>query len=371
MNYLPIYIHIDTKPMSNPNSRRGSVASNARKRKKNSIENETIQLCCCGRCENEIKSEDLAFQCPFCDGFALSKCVGVPSIDVYDFLKTSPNFVFSCDCCRAESLPVTAHMKRMDAKIDLLVDTFYPAANVNNVMDANEVEKGEAEWQTVASKGKKKSFAEVASTGVPSKPGGIMTMMAQSFMQTMEEKDKVDKMNRTIVLENMPCTKDGDDLVQATQLCTKIHPSISVLGVHRMKQIQLSESAQRLVKSTPRPPILKVFLRSEEEKKVIMGRKSCLQNSDLPSWMQKVYVRPSLPLAERIRKSELLQVAFKRNGPKAERTNRHIVWLNPRTETFELRQIVQGKWVRYEDTKKLDAMEMDEAKKQLEKLRHV
>ncbi len=57
--------------------------------------------------------------------------------------------------------------------------------------------------------------------------------------------------------------------------------------------------------------------------------------------------RPSLPFEERQRRRLLVEVTKVRNGPEPEKENRFLVWLNPRTEKYELRQIKDGEWTKF------------------------
>ncbi len=114
-----------------------------------------------------------------------------------------------------------------------------------------------------------------------------------------------------------------------------------------------------------RPPILKLFLRSPTDKALAIRYKSNLQYG--PEWMQTSSVRPSLPLAERQRREELLAVARARNGSNPPKTDRFLVWLNPRSERYELRQVKNGDWVPFADVKKPLDMELVAAKAAVQK----
>ncbi len=76
--------------------------------------------------------------------------------------------------------------------------------------------------------------------------------------------------------------------------------------------------------------------------------------------MQSAYIRPSLPLSERLRRDCLHQIAIAWNGPShsVDKKNRSLVWLNLCTEKFELRQVKDGEWVCTETLKGLSAEEI-------------
>ncbi len=57
-------------------------------------------------------------------------------------------------------------------------------------------------------------------------------------------------------------------------------------------------------------------------------------------------MRPSVSYEERLRRDRLYQISVARNGPNPAKENRHLVWLNPRSEKCELRLIKDREWAK-------------------------
>ncbi len=74
-------------------------------------------------------------------------------------------------------------------------------------------------------------------------------------------------------------------------------------------------------------------------------------------WMQTVYLHPSLPYDERVWRDRLYHISDAQNGLKPAKENRHLMWLNPRTEKYELQKIKDGQWAK---TDEIDAPTADE-----------
>ncbi len=125
---------------------------------------------------------------------------------------------------------------------------------------------------------------------------------------------------------------------------------------------------QKSTKPMQRLSILKVFLRSAQDKALVMRHKSNLRFGK--DWMMRASVQPSLPLEERKRRSILAEVARGRNGSEPDRDNRFLAWLNLRTEKFELREVKQGKWVNFDDVEQPTEEELEAAAEEIDHKRN-
>ena len=245
-----------------------------------------------------------AFECYLCHGYVLSSCLSA-SGETYDFVAACPNFLFVCNPCKAEAAPAGHQLKKIQATVDPKVVC---PKNVSTPADsATASDPADANWTLVTSK-KGKSYASVTAQDAP-----LSQNLAHNVVRLMEEKDRADKEKRTIVAEHVPISDSEDDMRRAVAICSAIHPNISPSGLFR-ERLPPPPPGTKSAEKSVKHPILKIFLRSEEEKKLAMSFKSNLKNASLSEWMQAVYIRPSLSLATRTLCDELFQIASARNG---------------------------------------------------------
>ncbi len=329
--------------------------------------------CGCGKCEKSVSASAAHLLCFSCQCPVLAVCLGL-STAFHSYLTKSANFLFVCDSCKCESVPASAELRELKAKVDKMAEVLcpeIPAAHAQEhsaEFDESASNATDDPW-TVAGPKKhhKQSYAQATAGKNP-----FCLAVAKSVSRVMEDRDKEELQRRTIVIENCCPDPDKDDMRLAVDLCAHIHPNISVLGVHRMKppfqqkpqQKSQAASSLKTGKST-RPPILKVFLRSSMDKSLALCNKSKLQYGE--DWMNNASVRPSLPFEERQRRNQLLEVARARNGKDVPKTDRFLVWLNPRSEKYEFRQVKEGEWVQFSEVKKLTEAELSAAKAAIEK----
>ncbi len=314
---------------------------------------ESEEICVCGTvdCSKVIDASSNALECMNCHCFALAECLGM-DIAIYDFFRKSANMLFVCDPCKVEAVPASIQIQNLATKVDKIIS----AVCLPDSEDIDTEETGEEgnDWSTVGPKKRTKprTFAQVASAGLNNQPP-IARSMAEAMYETMKEDQRLEKSKRTIVAENLVISSSEDDMRRAVALCSALHPNVVVEGTFREKSFTNRVSGDgRAV----RPPILKIFLRSEEEKRLILACKKNLKNDSLPEWMRDVFIRPSLPLEERQKRDRLFAIAAMRNGWKNgqkpsnfDRGNRFFTWLNFRSEKYELRQVRNGEMVRWSD----------------------
>ncbi len=327
--------------------------------------------CGCGKCEKAVQASACHLLCFSCQCPVLAACLGM-SVTVHSFISKSPNILFVCDSCKCESVPASAELTELKATVDRIAQAVCPqvVAKEQNDPEMSEEAAGEEagqSWTVVGrKKQKRRSYAHVASSQTP-----FCQAVAETVSLAIEERDKEELQKRTIVVENCPQNSDIDDMCLAIELCQQIHSNITVLGVHRMRPLSLPKATAATEKkdtsktTKARPPILKLFLRSPTDKALALRHKSNLQYGN--DWMQTSSVRPSLPLEERQRRDQLSQVVKDRNGSNSEKDNRFLVWLNPRSEKYELRQIKDGEWVKSAEVKKPTDAEMAAANAAIEK----
>ncbi len=111
----------------------------------------------------------------------------------------------------------------------------------------------------------------------------------------------------------MPQDKATDDLHRARLLCSFLNSNVVVEGVHRDCPLSLSSNESDQSPKLPKSPTLRVFVQSPEEKMTLLRRKGLLKSASV-DWMKSVYLRPSLPFEERIRRDQLYRIASRRNA---------------------------------------------------------
>ncbi len=203
----------------------------------------------------------------------------------------------------------------------------------------------------------KKSFAQVTAP-----KSGLAKIVTHTVRQTLDQNQRDDKDKRTVIATNVPQTKDVDDLNCAVALCSAISPHVVVEGVFRDCIFVQPKPAQGGSDKAEKVPILHIFLRSSEQKTLLLQNKGNLKSAPA-EWMQTVYLRPSVSYEERLRRDQLYQISVGRNGQNPTKENRHIVWLNPRTEQYELRLIKDGQWAKLDQIKEPSRIEMEAAVK--------
>ncbi len=332
------------------------------------------ESCGCGKCDKTVPATAMHLICFSCDCPVLAACLEMSSA-THSYLMKKSNFLFVCDSCKCESVPASAELKELKATVNKMAEVICPTipaveARAESAEEASGDEETADSWTLAAPKKRRKrrSYAEVSSSQTP-----FCQVIADTVSHAIEERDKEELQKRTIVVENCVQNPDVDDMRLAVELCNQIHPNINVLGVHRMRSQTLTktnEGNQKQQQSNskakpPRPPILKLFLRSPTDKSLAMRYKSNLQYG--PEWMHTSSVRPSLPLEERQRRDRLLEIARARNGSNPPKTDHFLAWLNPRLERYELRQVKEGEWVPFPEVKKPTDAEFAAAKTAIDK----
>ncbi len=327
---------------------------------------------CGGKCNKTVPASALHLLCFSCQCPVLAACLQMTTA-MHSYLMKTPNFLFVCDSCKCESVPASVELRELKVTVEKMAKVICPSLAAEEVVAngseaaADEDENADA-WTVASSKKRRKhrSYAEASSKQSP-----FCQVIAETVSQAIEERDKEELQKRTIVVENCVQNPDCDDMQLAADLCHQIHPSINVLGVHRMRPPTVPKAAggnqqqNNSNKKQTRPPILKLFLRSPTDKSLAIRHKSNLQYG--AEWMQKSSVRPSLPLEVRQKRDQLNEVARARNGSDPPKTDRFLVWLNPRSERYELRQVKQGEWVTFADVRKPTDAELATAKAAIEK----
>ncbi len=187
-------------------------------------------------------------------------------------------------------------------------------------------------------------------------------IVAHTVRQTLDQNQREDKDKRTVIATNVTQTKDVNDLNRAVALCSAISPHVVVEGVFRDRISVQPKPAQGGSDKAEKVPILRIFLRSSEQKTLLLQNKGNLKSAPV-EWMHTVYLRPSVPYEERLRRDRLYQISVGRNGLNPTKENRHIMWLNPRTEKYELRLIKDGQWAKSDQIKEPSPLEMQAAVK--------
>ncbi len=339
----------------------------ARNSRSSSSDANPDEPCACGKCGKTVSASSSSFECFSCCCSVLAACLGMNNA-TYSYLAKTANFLFVCEICKCESVPASAELKELKMTVQKITEVICPdvsplgEGNADSDGGTGMGEEQENPWTMVTSKSQKRSFAKVATTQAP-----LCKAMATTITQAIAERERDEKQKRTIVVENCASVDGFDDSILANQLCAQIHPNICVVGVQRMQpRFPVKSKSDSVKADSPndedanskksRPPILKVVLRSAEDKALALKHKSALKDGD--DWMQEAFVRPSLSLHEGERRDLLFQVIRARNGQKPDKENRHLVWLNLNTEKYELRQVENGQWVKFSDVAQPTAEEL-------------
>jgi len=286
----------------------------------------------CTKC-NSKKRGDKLVQCAACHSTVHVSCIeGIDKTVAANLAKIVDSLpciaLFCCAACKSQFSKGNGDspaLKRLEEKFDTLAE-FVGA----NLIDSSNSEDG---FTTVQRK-KKRNYASAASGGLQS--FGLVQMVQQAVIAAPKVQQAEEERLKIVVIEGLSNSEmtDSDELIQDDLQTAGL--ILADLGCPRVK-IDHTERLKNY--STDRPAIMKIFLKSKADRDSILRAKRKLRDSEQ---FNMCYIRPSIPIEERIRRDHLRQIAIAKSTSEGHRTLRdspYRVLLNDSSEKYDLRRI--------------------------------
>jgi len=253
---------------------------------------------------------DDVFECVWCEGRQHSQCIKISSEQCNVLSNIVTNVVFFCSTC-IKQLPhalqsydyhgyVDSRLECIENQLSEVQSTSNKLSELVNKVESQLCDNRKSLESLINDQSSDKSEPQL-------KPASIsedsVTQIAYSLASEQKEKEK---RQLNIIIHNL---EESNAPEGATRKQDDIKKCVSLLQTHLQASVTIT-NAIRMGKTSNKPRLLRISLKSIEEKASILKNKAKLRSSTNPENVRNIYITPDLtPLEQRKNKVLRQQLA--------------------------------------------------------------